>query len=448
MTQARAPFATIEEADSPSEFTDRMKAGLFLWGFGAAILLAGWIWLGTAGMTDPRSPDFFPLPHFFAFASAALGTFMMVLGLLHRIRAAKFGTSVLEANLPEVGGTLEGHVRTARDIEATGPIVAVLRCDRRYESTRVAGGGNGGTQTECMWEARQELPPGTRSSLGLPFAFAIPATALRSGRRPKPKTGVHPEDPDWIEWTLAISAPTRGLNYAVAFPIQVTGSPAARASGSPDAVRAPAARATGRSRAVGGRGKDVPEETPLQRLGLGLLSAATLVIGGRVPDADERRAARRGEEEDAEGREPEVPFAGEVRPDQGGARLMRRVFLGFGLLFGLGGAWGLIQEVRYGLASERHSAVVTAVDMQTLDIALDSGEAGHVASLTRFHSWHTGQAVTVTCSLAPSTPRHCRMNTGADRFLGPLSALIAGMGFLALSWALRYRASSWRTPPG
>jgi hypothetical protein len=92
-------------------FTDRMKAGLFLSGLAAAmILLAGWIWLGTGGMTDPRSPDFFPLPHFCAFASAALGTFMMVLGIVHRIRAAKLGTSVLEAQAVTVTYSL-GHPR-------------------------------------------------------------------------------------------------------------------------------------------------------------------------------------------------------------------------------------------------------------------------------------------------------------------------------------------------
>lgn len=418
---ARTPKSTLNLAtDTRDDVADSVRAGLFVWGLGLAILVGGFIWLGRAGMLDPKSPDFFPLPDFFAIAALLVGAVFLTVGGLHAIRRSRYGTSTLEAEGAELGQTLAGTVRTERPVVATGPIRVTLRCSSTTSAT-----SSRDSTTGLLWEAVQEVVEPVNSAGGIPFSFPIPGNGLRSGRRARPKTGVHPEEPDWVTWELSVTAPTGGMPYSVTFPITIGGPTAARAV---------------RARAM----PSAPAETRGQKLGLSILSAATVLVGGRVPDATERAAIRSGAEDAGAGAEPAVPFAGTAVPVQPWERPARWVLFGFGLMFGLGGAWGELQQIRFTGRAEISEATVTAATRKSVSVRLASGVAGEVAQLSGFHSFAVGQAVTVACSRIEAEPRRCQMQTGLDRFLGGIWTTLLGALLLAIAWYLRYRRTALR----
>ncbi|MEO7935717.1 MAG: hypothetical protein ABIR27_05625 [Dokdonella sp.] len=206
------------EAEQPDLEHTRVKAGLFCLGFSAAILAAGFIWLGHDGMLNPRSPDFFPLPHFFAVASAFLGLFFLARGSIHGRRFQLFGVSSIDANVPVLGEPFEGTLRVTRIAAFEAPITMRLICEWRPATPHSA---NTGTRAlpDCDWQTSIDLGKINASGI-LPFRFDIPADGVPSGRRPTPKTGVN-TNPGTIVWMLAASSSRRGIDYFEEFEIRV-----------------------------------------------------------------------------------------------------------------------------------------------------------------------------------------------------------------------------------
>lgn len=417
------------EADDADDGPVRIRAGLVCLGLAAAILIAGWLWLGREGMLDPKSPDFFPLPHFFATAAILVGTFFLVRGVLFGGRYRKFGTSLLEAEPAELGGHLVARVSTAREVNAVGPFTVRLRCDRHFYSSSPGQSTQGRDATETLWEATQTLPQGSSTRTGLAITFDLPATGLPSGRRAKPATGVHPEPPENIEWIVSVHAPCQGLNYFVEFAVPVAPGAVIRALQRERNAGAAAAR-----HAAPHSGEGVPVGAAQVAL-----QAAALVFGGRVPDAEELAA-------DAQARakaEPAVPFAGEVQPVSAGTRLAMRALLVVGALLLAVGVWAVVTQLRYGAAADQVTGTVTAIEnAHRIRLTLDDGGSIATAYSTSLHHWQPGQSIALACRHdAKTTPRPCRVDTGLDRWLDGLGTVLFGAVALALGLYL------WRQAP-
>jgi hypothetical protein len=205
---ATAKAGTIEQAHRPFRF------GLALWAMAAAALGAGLYWFGAAATLDVSSPEFFPLPGFFAFAFALFGTIHFGQGLLAIRRHSKYGASILEANQAVLGQVFRGSIRTDRALEVSGPYTIRLLCETQAPAD--SDGDTRGRQGRTpLWEATVSAPASTRSSTGIPFRFKIPEDAL-----PNKLGSTVPGHA--IFWTLSVSAPMAGLHYNAAFPIDVS----------------------------------------------------------------------------------------------------------------------------------------------------------------------------------------------------------------------------------
>lgn len=190
----------------------RIRLAVLCWAIAAVILVAGVIWLGAPGTFDISSPDFFPLPAGFAGAFTVFGFVHLGSGLRDLARRRKAGLSRLEANPPRLGKKFSGRIRTANDMAATGPYTIRLACEHHTTSE----GTDESTRTHrvILWEKSDAAPQSTRSDLGIPFAFSIPANGVPS----------HPgtlANSDSVVWKLSVSAPTSGLNYAADFLLDV-----------------------------------------------------------------------------------------------------------------------------------------------------------------------------------------------------------------------------------
>ena len=391
------------EAEEPDVEQTRVKAGLFCLGLSAAILGAGFIWLGHDGMLDPRSPSFFPLPHFFAVASAFLGLFFLTRGYIHGRRFQLFGVSSIDGNVPRLGETFEGTLRVARIAAFEAPIAMRLSCAWRPASTHTS---NTGTKAlpDCSWETSIDL--GRINASGeLAFRFDIPADGLPSGRRPTPKTGVN-TNPGYIVWTLGASSPRRGMNYLAEFEIRVL----------PKAHRAAS---------VG----ELPRET-----GPALLLAtqvASAVFGGTIPTA-----AELADEAEAEARpEPAKPFASSPQPKQDAADIARKVSLVIAVVLCLFAAASLINQVTFGGQGSELHASVTGVASNAVTLDFGAKDSAHTIYVSSFHTWTRGQTVTALCELSENERPRCRMTSGFDRWLNAIGIL--GAALLALVF--------WRT---
>ena len=125
------------EAEEPDVEHTRVRAGLFCLGFSAAIVGVGFVWLGHDGMLEPRSPNFFPLPHFFAVASAFLGLFFLTRGYIHGRRFELFGVSSIDGNVPRLGETFEGMLRVTHIAAFEAPIAMRISCAWRQDRKSV-----------------------------------------------------------------------------------------------------------------------------------------------------------------------------------------------------------------------------------------------------------------------------------------------------------------------
>lgn len=189
-----------------------IRIGLALWSAAAAILVAGIVWLGIPGVFEFNAPDFMPVPGFLALALAVFGTIHLAQGFVQSARFGKYGASTLEAGPAVLGQVYRGRIRTDRAIEASGPYTVRLQCE-----SRSAGDSDGearNRQKTLLWEQIVTVPATTRSSIGIPFAFHIPADGIPN-RAGSAVTGHE------IYWTLSASAPIAGLHYRAEFPVDV-----------------------------------------------------------------------------------------------------------------------------------------------------------------------------------------------------------------------------------
>lgn len=188
-----------------------IRIGLAMWGVAAAILVAGIIGLGMPAVFEFNSPDFMPMPGFFAFAFAAFGTIHLGQGLFQSARFGKYGASTLEAGPAVLGQVYRGKIRTDRALEISGPYVIRLFCESRDISDPDSESGKG---RALLWEASVSASASTRSSTGIPFQFRIPADGIPN------RTGSSLRGHE-IYWTLSVLAPMAGLHYRAEFPIDV-----------------------------------------------------------------------------------------------------------------------------------------------------------------------------------------------------------------------------------
>lgn len=187
--------------------------GLSLWIAAIAVLGGGIFWVGLPAMFDPSSPDFIPVFDGLAFALAMFGSIHIGQGVLRSLRHGKYGVSTLDAGPARVGETYRGKIRTVRPLEVAGPYSIRLLC----ESRSVSDGHDDRPSSKHrapVWEAKTTAPASTRSSIGIPFEFHIPADATPSLHG----SSVAGQE---IYWTLSVSAPMAGLNYRAEFPIDI-----------------------------------------------------------------------------------------------------------------------------------------------------------------------------------------------------------------------------------
>ncbi len=190
------------------------QMGLFLWIASGVILAGGIVWLGMPGVFEFNSPDFFPVPVALAAFAAVIGTIHMVQGVLQSARFSKYGASTLEAGPAVLGQVYRGRIRTARDLDVSGPFSIQLLCEKKSGVNR----DRTSAVLASLWEGSASAPASTRSSAGIPFAFQIPANGLPGGTIPGSDGNLEISS---IFWTLSVSAPMQGLQYQAAFPVDV-----------------------------------------------------------------------------------------------------------------------------------------------------------------------------------------------------------------------------------
>jgi hypothetical protein len=263
MSETTAPVSGKESLARRS-----YQMGMFLWTASVLILGTGIIWLGLPGVFELNSPDFFPVPVFLAAFAAVIGTVHLVQGALQSARFRKYGVSTLEADLAVLGQVYRGRIRTARDLDVSGPYVIQLLCEKRSSVTR----GRTSAVLESLWEASVNAPASTRSSTGIPFAFHIPANGLPGGTLPGSDGNLEVSS---IFWRLSVSAPMQGLQYHAAFPVDVDVPGSARnASGE---VRLMPVNATG---AFAGHSRPEQPLTRIARLIAPVLGILLVAAGG------------------------------------------------------------------------------------------------------------------------------------------------------------------------
>ncbi len=390
--------ATHLEAEQPDVEHTRVKAGLFCLGLSAAIVAAGFIWLGHDGMLDARSPKFFPLPHFFAVASAFLGLFFLARGSIHGRRFQLFGVSSIDGNIPVLGETFEGTLRVTRISAFEAPITLRLICEWRPASTHTI---NSGTRAlpDCDWETSIDLGKINASGV-LPFRFDIPYDGLPTGRRPTPKIGVN-TNPGTIVWTLVASSPRRGIDYLAEFEIRVL----------PKAHRSAGV-------------EELPREASPALLMV--TEAASAVFGGTIPSADELADAA-----EAEARpEPARPFASSPQPKPNPANIARKVSFVIALLLCLFAAASFVNQMTFGSQGRELVASISTVARNEVTLDFGAKDPAHTIYVSSFHTWTRGQSVTALCEPVENERPRCRMTSRFDRWLNPIGLL--GAALLAL----------------
>jgi hypothetical protein len=162
---------------------------------------------------DFKSPDFNP----FVLVPVALALFglgYLAVALVGTLRRRRFGESRLETEAASVapGETLRGRVKTAVELRPTGEVTIRLRCieaDRlgRLDAARER------TQDHVRWQEETRIDGATVDSrAGIPFAIAIPATALAVGDRRAQGA---------VRWILEVRAPLAGQDYYAFFGVDV-----------------------------------------------------------------------------------------------------------------------------------------------------------------------------------------------------------------------------------
>jgi hypothetical protein len=316
-----------------------------------------------------------------------------------------FGTSEVRGTTPELGGALDGILKVAKTRLLTVPVELSLRCDWLVHSSGIHGGG-GSDGTTTLWLQSQNITLNTAQD-GVAFRFDLPADGLPSGRRPRPKTGVHPEGPGTIVWTLKAFSRRLGVNYLAEFEIPVR--PGAM-------IRALSA-------------KTKPE--PAKRAAGALAQGVALVFGGNVPTQDEL-----DDEAEAQTRaEPDVPFASAPMPLQRNDDTINRIALVVAVVLSTIAFYVVGYEIAFTIGA--HETPVVLADTGKNWVALDLGpdDRNHKITVSSFHNWAKGQAVTALCKNAVDGRARCHMQTGSDRWLNSVFAVVlAGLALAAWKW--------------
>ena len=179
-----------------------------------AVLAVWWMraGYGVRFVFDVHSRNFNPVI-FMPILFAALGAFWGARGLLDAFRVWRFGTTVLEAELPFLGGSLKGTIRTDRELSPTGDYTIRLRCIETVQTGSLAA-RNVRYVDEPRWEGGRIVARGTvRSTTGIPFEIEIPKGVGALPSRP----GSELRTAEGVRWVLEIFAPLRGLNYYALF---------------------------------------------------------------------------------------------------------------------------------------------------------------------------------------------------------------------------------------
>lgn len=384
------------ETETPDDFWVGLKAALVCFGLSVTIVIAGFLWLGRAGMLEVKSPDFFPLPDFCAVASFLIGVFFLANSILHWIRFNRFGPTYLDCNNAELGKALQGKLRISKTQYLGRSIDLTLRCEWRHYQDGAMPKDTREVST-LLWNTTQKLDS-SGAAAGIPFRFDVPTDGLATGRRPNAARGVNIQGPGRIEWFLRATA--KHL-YAAEFEIPI------------GAVSASArlARTT--------------QEAPLAA------QLAAAALGGYAPSQDEID----DEEVSNKRREPVIPFGNAPVPVTSDQVSSRRITLAIMIFAGFFLARELISQVMFGGTDQSATIVDATRGEVTLNFGLD--DPAHKISVSSFHSWQKGQPVTASCRPAEDGKRRCRMQTGHDRWL---NAIIPAMVFLVALVLRRHTA--------
>mgnify|MGYP001443569239 CR=1 FL=1 len=184
-------------ADNAARAQGLLVTALFL--FGAAAV--GTWWFEVPLDLQTRSPAVaFPL------FVAPLGVVFLVLYARDAMRIRKYGTSMLEADVPTKDGRWSGAVRTTSDLATIGDYVVSLKC---YEPRPATSSHSKHTAPILKWSADQTVNHTmVRASAGVPFEFSLPG---REVKLHEAKT----------TWYVEIKAPMKGTDYYAIFTVGV-----------------------------------------------------------------------------------------------------------------------------------------------------------------------------------------------------------------------------------
>ncbi len=152
---------------------------------------------------------------------AVIGLYALLKAIRDTLRVRKFGATTLEAGPAKPGGRFEGRLRSGRDLAPSGDYVVKLRCIRTYRvggpAVNTIAGDKSTYKEELRYEEKLVVPRGSvQSSVGIPFAFAIPADALPSNGPP-----VYERQHGNVRWILTVTAPMPGVDYYAVFAIDM-----------------------------------------------------------------------------------------------------------------------------------------------------------------------------------------------------------------------------------
>ncbi|MEO5756595.1 MAG: hypothetical protein ABIQ51_07035 [Mesorhizobium sp.] len=200
----------------------------------AANASSGYFFAGGMGVIAALIPWYFELPLkfdvtdrefnplvFVPVVFAVIGLYALLKAIRDTLRVRKFGATTLHAGAARPGGRFEGMLRSSRDLVPSGDYIVKLRCIRTY---RVGGpivntvaGEKSTYREEIKYEEKLAVPRASvQSSVGIPFAFAIPADAPPSVGPP-----VYERRHGNVRWILTVTAPMPGVDYYAVFAIDM-----------------------------------------------------------------------------------------------------------------------------------------------------------------------------------------------------------------------------------
>ncbi|MBL8859818.1 MAG: hypothetical protein JNL28_15030 [Planctomycetes bacterium] len=196
----------IEDSTSFFSFTNWAMALLTAAGAVALTLFLGW-----PLNLDTQDPEFNPAVFLVFFLCAVCLGYTFV-ALRDQLRGNKFGQSVLEMKGHHIapGLALEGHVRSSRELRASGNYTLKFQC---IETIVSRTSGKTYHENRVRWEAHSTVDAQDASLLeGIPVHFDIPERCRKFWSSPHANN---------ISWTLEIRAPVEGLDYYASFDVPV-----------------------------------------------------------------------------------------------------------------------------------------------------------------------------------------------------------------------------------